>query len=396
MNNYLPRIALMLGNVFIGLAVLGPAGMMSPLARGLDVGLHDVGMLVTYGAVVLCIGSPLIAWLTTRVDRRLLLVATLVLVAFFQAASALAPNYAILLLLRLLLVGAAAIFTPQAAATVALIVPERERASAIAVVFLGWSVAIAGGLPLVTFIATHFGWRSAFGTLGAASLFGALLIYVSVPSGLQGRPLSLSSFGVIARNKRIVTILAITLIQTSGQFTVFVYLAPLLQGLAGAGPAVAGLYFAMYGVVGLIGNVIASAIVTRFGAQRTLALFLFSTFIGLLVWAVGAGLLLAMGVGVVLWALGFSAINSMQQARLAAAAPDLASASIALNSSMLYVGQAAGSAIGGLLYASGQLTAMGYVGTALVAAGAFVLAASWQREAPIAHATAAARPVPAE
>ncbi len=395
MNKNLSRIALMLGNVFIGLAVLGPAGMMAPLAHGLGVGINDVGMLVTYGAVVLCIGSPLIAWLTTRVDRRKLLVTTLVLVAFFQAASALAPNYATLLLLRLFLVGAAAIYTPQAAATIALIVPERQRASAIAVVFLGWSLAIAGGLPLITFMATHFGWRTAFGVLGAATVLGALLIYISVPAGLQGRPLSLASFGVIARNGRIVTILAITLIQTSGQFTVFVYLAPLLAGLAGAGPAVAGAFFAMYGVVGLVGNVIASAVVTRLGAQRTMALFLFSTFTGLLVWAVGAGWLMAMGAGIVLWALGFSAINSMQQARVAAAAPDLASASIALNSSMLYVGQAAGSAIGGLLYATGHLTATGYVGTALVAAGGALLGLSWQREAPRAYVSEA-RPAPAE
>jgi DHA1 family inner membrane transport protein len=396
MNTYLPRITLMLGNVFIGLAVLGPAGMMAPMARGLHVGIHDIGLLVTYGAVVLCIGSPLIAWLTTRVDRRTLLVATLALVAVFQAASGLAPKYAGVLVLRLLLAAAVAVYTPQAAATVALIVPERERASAIAVVFLGWSVAIAGGLPLVTFIATHFGWRAVFSVLGAASLLGALLIYVSVPSGLQGRPLSLKSFGVIARNSRIVIILAITLIQTAGQFTVFVYMAPLLKGLAGAGPAVAGTFFAAFGAFGLIGNIIASAIVTRLGAQRTLALFLLSTFAGLLVWAVGAGSLMAMGAGVVLWALGFSAVNSMQQARLAAAAPDLASASIALNSSMLYVAQAAGSAIGGLLYATDHLLAAGYVATALVVVGGALLAVSWERETPPAPASAAVCPAAAE
>ena len=396
MTKYLPRIALMLGNVVTGLAVLGPAGMLATLADGLHVGIRDAGLLVTYGAAVLCIGSPLIAWLTTRFDRRLLLVTTLTLVAFFQAASALAPNYAAILVLRLLMLAAAAIFTPQAAATIALIVPEKQRANAIAVVFLGWSLAIAGGLPLVTFVATHFGWRAAFAMLGAVSVLGALLVYVSLPSGLKGRPLSLASFGTIARSGRILAILLITLIQTSGQFTVFIYLAPLLKSLAGAGPAVAGAFFAAYGVVGLIGNVIASAIVSALGAQRTMALFLFSTFTGLLVWAVGAGFLVAMGAGVVLWALGFSAINSMQQARLAAAVPDLASASIALNTSMLYVGQAVGSGIGGLLYATGHLTAMGYVGTALVAAGGALLAATWQRAAPSAPANASARPAPAE
>ncbi len=52
----------------------------------------------------------------------------------------------------------------------------------------------------------------------------------------------------------------------------------------------------------------------------------------------------------------------MQQARLAETAPDLASASIALNTSLVYVGQAVGSGIGGVLFAQGAFTAMGYVG----------------------------------
>ena len=65
----------MTGNIAIGLAVLAPAGMLGELADGLNVGVHDAGLLVTWGALVLCIGSPVMAWLTTRIDRRLLLVA---------------------------------------------------------------------------------------------------------------------------------------------------------------------------------------------------------------------------------------------------------------------------------------------------------------------------------
>jgi MFS transporter, DHA1 family, inner membrane transport protein len=70
----------------------------------------------------------------------------------------------------------------------------------------------------------------------------------------------------------------------------------------------------------------------------------------------------------------------MQQARLAVTAPDLASASIALNTSVLYTGQAIGSGIGGLLFAHGRLYAMGYVGVAFVAAGGALLAATWRRK----------------
>ncbi len=82
----------------------------------------------------------------------------------------------------------------------------------------------------------------------------------------------------------------------------------------------------------------------------------------------------------IFWALGFAAINSMQHARLAVTAPDLASASIALNTSVLYTGQALGSGIGGLLFAHDQLHAMGYVGVAFVTASGALLAAIWRRK----------------
>jgi len=61
-----PRTVLMLGNIAVGLSILGPAGMLAELAQGLNVGIYDTGLLVTYGAIVLCIGSPVMAWLTTR------------------------------------------------------------------------------------------------------------------------------------------------------------------------------------------------------------------------------------------------------------------------------------------------------------------------------------------
>jgi predicted MFS family arabinose efflux permease len=81
----------------------------------------------------------------------------------------------------------------------------------------------------------------------------------------------------------------------------------------------------------------------------------------------GAGIYAAMACGVVIWGLGFASTNSMQQVRLVAAAPSLASASVSLNTSVLYIGQALGSAIGGVLYARDLLYGVGYVGVAFVA-----------------------------
>src|SRR4029079_106890 len=66
------------------------------------------------------------------------------------------------------------------------------------------------------------------------------------------------------------------------------------------------------------------------------------------------------------WGLGFASTNSMQQVRLVAAAPPLASATVALNTSVLYIGQAVGSAVGGLLFARAFLHTLGLVAGGLV------------------------------
>ena len=99
----------MLGNVVVGIAVLAPAGMLPDLAAGLAVSIREAGLLIAYGAVILCFGSPLMAWATTRVDRRTLLAATLALLAIGQLGSAFAPNYLAVLVLRLLMLAVAAI-----------------------------------------------------------------------------------------------------------------------------------------------------------------------------------------------------------------------------------------------------------------------------------------------
>jgi len=56
----------------------------------------------------------------------------------------------------------------------------------------------------------------------------------------------------------------------------------------------------------------------------------------------------------------------MQQVRLVTAAPPLAPASVSLNTSVLYIGQAIGSATGGLLFGRDLLHSMGFAAAAFV------------------------------
>src|ERR1700728_2999977 len=157
----------MFGNIVTGCSVIRPAGMLIELSSDLRVTVRDAGLLITFGAVMLCIGSPLTAWLTSRIERRTLLTTTLAVLAATNAASAVAPDYATLLVIRLIMLAVGALYTPQAAGTAALIVSPEKRGSTIAFIFLGWSLAAAVGLPLITFVASHYGWRTAYGGICA-------------------------------------------------------------------------------------------------------------------------------------------------------------------------------------------------------------------------------------
>src|SRR3954462_14024731 len=265
--------ALMFGNIITGCSVLAPAGMLSELSGALGVSIRDAGLLITFGAVVLCIGSPVTAWLTSRIERRTLLAATLAVLALTNIASAFAPDYATLLVIRLIMLAVGALYTPQAAGTAALIVPAEKRGSTIAYIFLGWSIAAAVGLPLITLIASRYGWRAAYGSIGSIGCLSCLLLAWRLPNGLVGSPVDLKTWGDVGRNRMIVLLLSITTLQMSGQFVVFTFMGPLLARLTNASPDAIGLVFALYGVFGFIGIAIATRIVDSWGAYRTSLLF---------------------------------------------------------------------------------------------------------------------------
>ncbi|WP_342729178.1 MFS transporter [Bradyrhizobium sp. B097] len=370
----------MLGNIVTGCSVLAPAGMLSELSNGLGVTIHAAGLLITFGAIVLCVGSPVTAWLTSRFERRALLTATLLVLTLTNAASAFAPDYDSLLIIRLVMLAVGVLYTPQAAGTAALIVPVEKRGSTIAYIFLGWSLAAAIGLPLITFIASRYGFRVTYGAIALTGLVSCLLLWWRLPGGLHGAPVDLRTWADLGRNPTVILLLSITTLQMSGQFVVFTFMGPLLGKLTGANADAVGIVFALYGLFGFVGIAIATRIVDSWGAWKTSVLFTVLLLAGVTGWALSAGAYALMAASVAVWGLGFASTNSMQQVRLVGAAPTLASASVSLNTSVLYIGQAIGSAIGGLLFAREWLYSAGYVAMAFVAAALAVVVMTRPRQ----------------
>ena len=131
--------------------------------------------------------------------------------------------------------------------------------------------------------------------------------------------------------------------------------------------------FLVFGVMTLVGNVAASQLVKSWSAFKTSAVFTVCILAGVSLWAAGTGVYSLMAAGAATWGLGFAAVSAMQQVRLIAAAPHLATASVSINNTALYFGQALGSGIGSLIFSSGAFAGMGYAAVALVAAGLLLL-----------------------
>jgi predicted MFS family arabinose efflux permease len=201
---------------------------------------------------------------------------------------------------------------------------------------------------------------------------------------LIGAPVDLKTWTDVGRNRMIVLLLSITVLQMSGQFVVFTFMGPLLTKLTNAGPDAVGLVFALYGVFGFVGIAFATRIVDSWGAYKTSLLFTVLMLTGVTGWAVSAGIYPLMACSVAVWGLGFASTNSMQQVRLVAAAPALAPASVSLNTSVLYIGQAIGSATGGALFARDLLFGAGYVAAAFIALALFVVTLTKPRGASAA------------
>ncbi len=367
---------LLFGNFVIGTGVMVVPGTLNELSASLQVSVASAGQLISAGAFMMAVAAPLFAAVAAGWDRRRLLALSLLWYGLLHLACALAESLAVLLPLRVLAVVAPAVFTPQAAACVGLLVPLEQRGRAITFIFLGWSVASVLGMPLSSFIGGTLGWRASFLLVAMLSTVGAAWVWRTLPDGIRPPSLSRAAWGQTLRSHALMLCIAVTVLSAAGQFVLFSYFAPYWDQRLGVTPGQLSLMFLAFGSFGLLGNVLMMRYIGRLGPDLAVLLGLGGIALSLVAWPLGATLLMSMLVSVP-WALGCFSTNSAQQARLVALAPDLASASVALNTSALYGGQALGAAIGGLLIAGGGFDWLS--GAALVsvlaAMGTSVLAA---------------------
>ena len=383
-----PLLALAVGAFGIGVTEFAPMGLLPVIADGLNVSIPKAGLLVTGYALGVMVGAPLLTLATGRVDRKLLLIGLMGLFTLGNVLSALAPSYGFLMAARVVTsLCHGSFFGVGSVVAAGLVAPER-RAGAVATMFSGLTVANIGGVPLAAWVGQHVGWREAFAGIGGFGLLAmaALLALPRTPgdNAVNGG----AELRALADPPMLLALLT-TALGSAAMFTVFTYIAPILQHVTLVSPDVLTVTLVIYGIGLTVGNALGGRFADK-ALTPTLVVVLAALAALLLLFAWTMRFPVAAVATVFAWGVATFALVPALQSRvmsLAGKAPNLAAS---VNIGAFNLGNAAGAALGGAVIAGGLDYAWVSAAGAATSAAALVLVIATRRQGDAHPASARA------
>ena len=371
----MPRLLILfaLVNLVIGSGAFVIGGILTPLAADLSVSVPAAGQAMTAYALSTALLAPLALLATGGWPRRRALVVSLAAFTLGNLLCALADTLATLIAGRVLM-GLGAVFTPIAAGIAIALVEPARRGQALALVFLGMSLSYVVGVPIGAWLGLAYSWHTPiwlFTALGAVALLATVLW---VPKEVRAPGASLSGLPVVLARRDVLSVLALTLAYFIAIFAVFSYIGPVLQALVPMGRDQQSLTLAVFGLSGVAGTLIGGAANDRFGPRRCLWVQLSVLGLTMALLPLTRGSWPALMATLVVWGTAGFGMMVPQQARLATLAPAQAPLLLSLNTSMLYLGTAAGAIVGGALADRLGFAQLAWAGLPFVACGLAILA----------------------
>ncbi len=174
-------LALTVGAFGIGVTEFIIMGLLLQVAADMHVSIPAAGLLITGYALGVCVGAPILTLATRHMPRKRVLLALMAIFTLGNAACALAPNYEALMAARVLTSLAHGTFFGVGSVVATSLVAEDKRASAIALMFTGLTVATLLGVPFGAWIGLLYGWRAAFWAVVAIGVVALLVLALLVP-----------------------------------------------------------------------------------------------------------------------------------------------------------------------------------------------------------------------
>lgn len=365
-------LALAAGAFGIGTTEFIIMGLLTQVSHDLQISIPTAGTLISGYALGVAVGAPVLTLASRRWPRKQLLLVLMGIFIAGNAAAAWAPSYGWLMAARLLTSLTHGTFFGVGAVVATQLVPPEKKASAIAFMFSGLTLATLLGVPAGAWIGQHFGWRMAFAAVamvGVAAL-GILAVFVPRNVATAGAH-SLAQELAVLRIPQLWLGLGITVVGFAGVFTLYTYIEPLLTQVTGMGDRWVAITLLLFGAGLAIGNHAGGRLADRHGVLRALAGALLVLLAVLLAgrWAF-AGTPLAMAYVLLLGIAAFVGVAPMQMRVLQAAGHAGSNLASSLNIAAFNLGNALGAWAGGAVIAQGMgLTSIAWAAAALTALG---------------------------
>lgn len=225
--NRLSISVLALGVFVTATAELVVSGILRMIAEDLNVSIALAGQLVTAYSLAFAIGTPVIVSLTSRMERRKVMVGSLVAFILGCLACSVSSDITILMISRMLLGVSSGVYLVVAFGTAAKIVPAEKLGSAIGTIVLGFSSAMILGVPIGIVITKWLNWHAIFMILGLLCLLITLVVMRRLSEIEGDEPVSFRQQFKVLGSVVIVSGLLLTFFRESGNSVLFTYLTPI-------------------------------------------------------------------------------------------------------------------------------------------------------------------------
>lgn len=351
-------------------------GILPGMAAGLHVTVPVAASAVGLFSIVYAISGPVLSAAAGAMNRRGLLIASLLIFAAANAAAAMTSDFNFLLGMRLISAACDGFYAATATALASALALPSRRGRALSVVNSGITVAFVAGVPLGSFIGARLGWQSTFWFLAVLGVSTAIGLALVLPAEVRLSKVTPLATRVAALFKPPVLILVlVTIFSYAGVFSVYTFAAPSLKALTGVEGTAVSVFLLVFGLSTIVGNAAGGLLTDFWSPSRTmlggfvvLALLLFA-FPLFMATPIGAGVLIAL-----MGFIHYTALAPLQH-RFTLVNPEQADVVIGLCFAAFYLGIALASYTGGYILSHFGAANLGYgAGLWKLAAGAALVA----------------------
>ena len=378
-------LILTLSTFVIGTSEFVIMGLLPDVAHGISVSIPMAGWLVTAYALGIAIGAPIMALLIAKVPRKRSLIMLITVFVIGNALCALAPTYSFLLVARVITAVGQGAFFGIGAVLAASMVPDHRKASAIATMFAGLTLANVVGVPLGTALGHWAGWRMPFWAITALGIVALIGLLIVLPSNRDEEHANIAAEFRALANPRIWAALGTTILFTGCAFPLFTYVVPMLEQVPGVSASGISISLLSIGIGLTVGNFLGGRLADWDVGRALIGIAIAIAVVSVSVRWTSSSLVPA-EINWFIWGMvTFAAIPASQVSvmRFGSEAPNLIST---LNISAFNIGIALGAWVGGSVLASGHTLLEIPIAAAVIAVAA--LLSAWRLETSRRNASA--------